>query len=122
MWSITMDFVPKSKTTPMLAKVSTSRIRSNTDFSVLSPSYTILGLILKYLAFEYAGNLISKVPTFVDLKVPFEIFQFNGTYRSPFGMLHEFYFLIKIRSLSDPEAKGHFQARFGYFFFPKIKI
>ena len=74
MWSITMDFVPKPEPTPMLAKVSTRRIRSNIGFPVLSPSSMILVLILKYLDLEYAGNHISEVPTFVVLKVPFEIF------------------------------------------------
>ena len=61
-WSITMDFVPKSKITPMLAKVSTPR----------------MGLILKYLDFEYGGNCISKVPTSVVFKVPFEVFNLTG--------------------------------------------
>ena len=51
MWSITIDLVPKSMTTPMLVKVSTPRVRSNIGSSVLFPSSIIFGLILKYLDF-----------------------------------------------------------------------
>ena len=80
MWSITIYFVPKSKTTPMLAKVPILRMRSNMGSSVSFPSSIISSLILKFLDFEYAGNRISKVPTFVVLIVLFEVFQLNGTY------------------------------------------
>ena len=78
MWSITMDFVPKSKTIPMLAKILTASMRSSIGSSALLPSSIRSGLILKYLDVKYVGNQIFKVPTFVVFKVPFEHFQFNS--------------------------------------------
>ena len=64
---------------------------------------------------------ITYLPTFVVLKVPFEVFQLNGTYISTFGMLHKFFFLIKTRSPSDPESRRHLQARFGCSSCPSLK-
>ena len=74
MGSIMVNFVPKFKTTPMLAKVLTPRIRSNIGSSVLFTSSIMSGLILKYLDFKYVGNHTSNVPTLVVLKVQFVVF------------------------------------------------
>ena len=78
MWSITMDLVSKPKTTHTLAKVSTPSMRSNIGSPALLLRSIMSGVILKYLDVEYVRNPTSKIPAFVVLKVPFEVFQLNG--------------------------------------------
>ena len=115
------DFFSKSKTMPILAKVSTPSMRSNIRSSALSLTSMILGLMLKYLDFEYAGNHISKEPIFVLSKVLFGGFQRNGTYLLLFSMLRNILFLIKIRLPYDPESRKHLQARFGCSIFSRSR-
>ena len=55
---------------------------------------------------------MSKLPTFVVVKVPLEVSHFAGAYLSSWGISLRSLFLIKARSPSEPESRRIRQALF----------
>ena len=112
-----MVFWPKSSTTPNLAKVSVPMIRLNIGSSSSSCSSTTSGLTLKNLDLEKSGNSNSRFPTFVVLKVPFEVSHLLGAYLFTCGMFFKPSFVTNIRLPSEPESIRTVQAFFSCFCF-----
>ena len=88
-------------------------MRSNTGSGSLFLIGIISGLIPNTLEFEYSGNFISKLPTFVVVKAPLEVSHLVGAYLSSCGIFPRSLFLIKARSPSEPESRRIRQALFG---------
>ena len=73
-------------------------------------SSTTSGLRLKSFDLENSGKINSSSPTLVVLKVPLEVSQVSGAYLFLCGMFFRSFFVIKIRSPSEPESSRTRQA------------
>ena len=69
-------FYSKSRITPSLAKVSVPSIKSYAGFASFSGISTISGFKCIILDSENSGKIMSKLPTFVVRKVPFDVRHF----------------------------------------------
>ena len=112
-WSRVTTFWLKSGVTPNLVRVSAPEMRSKTGSGSSSLIGIISGRIPKTLDIEKLGNFMSKLPTFVVVKVPLEVSHFAGAYLSSWGIFLRSLFLIKARSPSEPESRRIRQALFG---------
>ena len=85
-WSKVTVFLLKSLITPNLVRVSMPRTRSKTGSGSASLIGMISGWVPTTLDIQKLGNFMSKLPTFVVVKVSLEIFYLAGTYLSLWGI------------------------------------